>query len=402
MWGRIVLVALVAMVAAAVAMPLTHANVPFPDDDPFYAAPAGLGAADNGAVLNSRPISVFGLPLPVAGWQVQYRSTDSAGAAVADMATVLAPLLPWFGPGTRPLLSYQVAEDSLGTRCAPSYALRGGRDFSIVNTLLDVPFLTEMLRRGWAIVVSDYEGPQSRFFDGVNSGRGVLDGVRAAKSFPPLGITDASPIGAWGYSGGAFATLWAMQQRASYAPDLWFAGVAAGGVPADIAAIAQRVNGQGQAGLAVLILVALARNDPGSGLYDALNQNGRDLLVREANACGADLVARYVNRQLDDYSDTPNLLWHPAFRTATLRQELGGNAPDVPLYLYHSVEDDVIPVEGFSGLVENYCTQGANLTAVHSGISGHNPAAVVESLGVLGYLSDRFAGIPATPGCNVR
>ncbi|MGV9412969.1 lipase family protein [Nocardia sp. NPDC003693] len=396
------LVGLVAMLAALLAMPHASANIPFPDDDPFYAAPAGLRYADNGAVLNSRPISVLGLPLPVAGWQVQYRSTDSTGAAVADVATVLSPLLPWFGPGTRPLLSYQVAEDSLGTRCAPSYALRGGRDFSIVNTMLDVPFLTEMLRRGWAIVVSDYEGPQSRFFDGVNSGRGVLDGIRAAKSFPPLGITDASPIGAWGYSGGAFATLWAMQQRASYAPELWLSGVAAGGVPADIAAIAQRVNGETQAGLAVLILVALARNDPESGLYDTLNQDGRDLLVREANACGADLVVRYGNQQLDEFSDTPNLLWNPAFRYAAQRQELGDNAPDVPLYLYHSVEDDVIPVAGFSALVDRYCALGANLTAVHSGISGHNPAAVVESLGVLGYLADRFAGVPAARGCVMR
>ncbi|MEU7767068.1 lipase family protein [Nocardia sp. NPDC049190] len=33
--------------------------------------------------------------------------------------------------------------------------------------------------RGWIVVVSDYEGPQSRLFDGVTSGRGVLDGIRA-------------------------------------------------------------------------------------------------------------------------------------------------------------------------------------------------------------------------------
>ncbi|GAB4583007.1 lipase family protein [Nocardia sp. IFM 10818] len=396
------LVAAVALIAAAVVVPQTRAQIPYPDDDPFYAAPAGLADFANGDVLNSRPISVLGLPLPVAGWQVQYRSTDSTGAAVADMATVLAPLLPWFGPGGRPLLSYQVAEDSLGTRCAPSYALRGGRDWSIVNTALDVPFLAELLRRGWAVVVSDYEGPQSRFFDGVNSGRGVLDGVRAAKSFPPLGITEASPIGAWGYSGGAFATLWAMEQRAGYAPELWFAGVAAGGVPADIAAIARQIDGETQAGLAVLILVALARNDPGSGLIDALNQRGRDLLVQEAQACGADLVVRHLNRHVDEYGAEPNLLWHPSFQAATQKQELGEIAPDIPLYMYHSVGDDIIPVAGYTALVERYCALGANLTAVHSAIPGHNPAAVVESVGALNYLSDRFAGVPVADGCAVR
>ncbi|WP_194853055.1 lipase family protein [Nocardia sp. SYP-A9097] len=387
---------------AALIMPGARAEVevvPIPDADPFYAAPADLAANGNGAVLNSRPISILGLGLPVTGWQLQYRSTDSSGAAVADVATVMTPPIPWLGGGGRPLLSYQVAEDSLGTRCAPSFALRGGRDFSIVNTALDIPFLTAMLLRGWAVVVSDYEGPQSRFFDGVNSGRGVLDGVRAAKSFAPVGITSDSPIGAWGYSGGAFATLWAMQQRADYAPELWFSGAAAGGVPADIAAIARRVDGGIQAGLAVLMIVTFARIDPGSGLAEDLNDRGRELLVQESSACGADLVLRHLNRHMDEYSDTPNLLWHPQFQAATERQELGAVAPDVPLYMYHGNADDVIPVEGFSALADRYCALGADITVLHSGISGHNPAAAVESIGAMNFLGDRFAGIPAPAGC---
>ncbi|MBL1077691.1 lipase [Nocardia sp. 2] len=399
---RIGLIALVMLAAAVLVIPVTRADIPYPDDDPFYAQPANLSAYAEGAVLNSRPISVLGLPLPVAGWQVQYRTTDSAGDPVADMTTVLSPLLPWLGPGTRPLVTYQVAEDSLGTRCAPSFALRGGRDWSIVNTLLDVPFLAEMLRRGWAVVVSDYEGPQSRFFDGVNSGRAVLDGVRAAKSFPPLGITDSSPLGAWGYSGGAFATLWAMQLREDYAPELWFAGVASGGVPSDIPAIARGADGSVQAGLTMLMVIAMARNEYGVGIPDLLNDAGREMLVRESAACGSDLVARYAYRQVDEFAVDPGLLWHPVFTAAVARQELGGNAPDVPLYLYHSTTDDVIPIAGYDGLVARYCALGANVSALRSAVPGHNPAAVLESVGAMNYLGDRFAGVPAPSGCTVR
>ncbi len=401
-WWRAGLIGAVMLLTAAVAMPSARADIPYPDDDPFYSAPIDLGEFANGAVLDSRPIAVFGLPLPVAGWQVQYRTTDSAGAPAADMATVMTPFTPWTGPGDRPLLSYQIAEDSLGTRCAPSFALRGGRDFSIATTLLDVPFLAEALRRGWAVVVPDYEGPQSRFFDGVNAGRAVLDGVRAARSFAPLGITDTSPVGAWGYSGGAFATLWAMQLRASYAPELWFAGVTSGGVPADIPAIARGVDGGYQAGLAVLILLALARNDSGSGLADTLDDNGRALSDQEATSCGGDLVTRYLFRHVDDFSAVPDILDSQPFRSATSRQELGGWAPDVPLYLYHSDNDDVIPSAGFTALVDRYCALGANLTAVHSAIPGHNPAALGEALGAMNFLSDRFAGDPVTAGCTVR
>ncbi|UFS95244.1 lipase family protein [Nocardia huaxiensis] len=391
-----------ALAAALLVLPVTRADIPFPDDDPFYSQPMGLDAYANGAVLDSRPISVLGLPLPVAGWQLKYRTTDAAGDPVADVTTVLRPLLPWLGAGMRPLVSYQVAEDSLGTRCAPSFALAGGRDWSIVNTLLDVPFLAEMLRRGWAVVVSDYEGPQSRFFDGVNSGQAVLDGVRAAKSFPPLGITDSSPLGAWGYSGGAFATLWAAQLRATYAPELWFAGVSSGGLPADIAAIAREADGSVQAGLSILIVIAMARSASGLGISGLLNDEGRAMLNQEEAACGSDLVARYLHRHVDDFAAEPGLLWHPVFRAAVEPQELGGSAPDVPLYLYHSTTDDVIPVAGFDRLLNRYCELGADVTALRSGVPGHNAAALLESVGAMNFLADRFAGLAPARGCVMR
>ncbi len=388
----------VVVLLATISTPVARADIPFPDDDPFYAAPADLAGRPNGAVLGSRSIALLGLPIPVSAWQLRYRTTDSRGAAVADVATVLVSPLPWAGP--RPLLSYQIPEDSLGTRCAPSYALRGGRDIGVVNTVIDVPFLIDTLRRGWAVVVSDYEGPRSRFFDGVNAGYGVLDGIRAARAFGPAGITVASPIGAYGYSGGAFATLWAAQLRAVYAPDVVFAGVSAGGVPADIPAIAGRVDGGGQAGLAMLILLSLARNEPETGLADLLNDRGRAALAENAAACGSDLVPKYVGAHVDDFAAIPNVLASPAFRAATGANELGAAVPDAPLYLYHSTTDDVIPVPGFSALVDRYCAGGATLTAVHSPFPTHNGGAVGEFLGGMNFLSDRFAGVPPAPGCR--
>ncbi|WP_280269862.1 lipase family protein [Nocardia wallacei] len=397
-WAALLVVALTAL-SVMVSAPVARADIPLPDNDPFYAAPADLAAQPDGAVLGSRPISLFDLPIPVSAWQLRYRTTDSTDSPLLDVATVIVPPVPWVGP--RPLLSYQVPEDSLGTRCAPSFALRGARDWGVVNTVLDVPFLMEALRRGWAVVVADYEGPQSRFFDGVTAGRAVLDGIRAARSFPPAGVGDG-PVGAWGYSGGAFATLWAAQLRAEYAPDVWFSGISSGGVPADIPAIAQRVDGGVQAGLAILILIALARNNPDSGLLELLNERGRALLADNATACGSDLVPKYAGARVDDFSTVPNLLAHPVFRATAAPHELGAAVPDVPLYLYHGVTDDVIPVAGFSALVDSYCAQGADLTAIHSPFPSHNGAAIGEAFGGMNFLSDRFAGIPPVPGCVVR
>ncbi|MGK8510426.1 lipase family protein [Nocardia asiatica] len=390
------------MIAALGAAPMAHAELPPPDLDPFYAAPADLGDYRNGAVLDSRPIALFGLPLPISTWQVKYRSSDASDDPVADVATVMVPMLPWFGPGARPLLSYQVPEDSLGIRCAPSFALRGGWGTGAVNTLIDTPFMAEALRRGWAVVVSDYEGPRSRFLDGVNSGRGVLDGIRAARDFPPAGLGPATPIGAWGYSGGAFATLWAAQIQPWYAPDVRFAGITSGGVPADWPAIAREADGTLQAGLALLILFALARNDPGGGLAKLLNDRGHAALVENGAACGSDLVPKYAGAWVDDFALVPDLLTHPVFRAATIAQELGGSAPAAPMYLYHSLTDDVIPVAGFTDLVGRYCALGASVTSVHSMLPTHNPAAIGEAPGAMNFLADRFAGLPVAPGCRER
>lgn len=397
-----VLAALTLFAAMLVTAPAAFAGVPHPDDDPFYAAPADLASYPNGAVLDSRPIALFGLSLPVSAWQVAYRTTDASDRPAPGVATVMVPMLPWFGPGARPLLSYQVPEDSLGTRCAPSFALRGGWDTGVVNTLIDTPFMAEALRRGWAVVASDYEGPQSRFLDGVNSGRGVLDGIRAARDFPAAGLGPTTPIGAWGYSGGAFATLWAAQMQPRYAPDVRFAGITSGGVPADWPTIARHADGGVQAGLALLILFAVARNNPADGVLELLNEHGRAALAEDAAACGSDLVPKYVGARADDFSTVPNVLGHPVFRVATAAQELGGSAPTVPMYLYHSTTDDVIPVAGFTDLLGRYCAQGATITSLHSMLPTHNPTAIGEASGAMGYLADRFAGVPVADGCHSR
>ncbi|MCP2291736.1 lipase family protein [Nocardia amikacinitolerans] len=378
------------------------AAIPRPDADPFYAAPADLADYPAGVVTRSRPIALLGLPLPVSAWQVQYRTNDAGDAPIPGMATVMVPNLPWLGKGERPLLSYQVPEDSLGSHCAPSYALRGGWELSGVTTYIDTPFIADALRRGWAVVVSDYEGPRSRFLDGVNSGRGVLDGIRAARAFGAGGVGPASPIGAYGYSGGAFATLWAAQLQPDYAPDVRFAGITSGGVPADWPAIARGVDGGVQAGLAMLIVLAIARDHPEFGVAELLNERGHAMLAEDGSACGLDLVAKYIGARVDDFAIEPELLAHPAFRAATDAQELGASAPRVPAYLYHSITDDVIPVAGFTALLDRYCALGADITFAHSTLPGHNPTAIVEAFGAMNYLADRFAGVPVAAGCHAR
>ncbi|MFE2958475.1 lipase family protein [Nocardia tengchongensis] len=369
-----------------------------PDPDPFYTAPADLGGHTNGDPLAWRSVSLFGLSsrLPLNSWQIQYLTTDSEGKPVTTIATVVEPSAPWRGPGSRPLLAYASAEDSLTTACAPSATLRGPLNLSS-QTTLDLPFLLGPLMFGWALVIPDYEGPQSRFLDGVMSGRALLDGIRAARRFPSTGLAN-SPTGVWGYSGGAFAALWAGQLHAQYAPELPLTGIAAGGIPADIPAIANAADGGPKAALALLITAALIRNEPRANIEGLLNKRSTAMLADVTKRCGTGLLSTYAGTHVRDYSVAADLFAHPTILAAAHRQELGSITPDVPLYLYHSNADEMIPSAGVHALINRYCSIGSTLTQRFSSIPGHTGAATVEALGALRYLGDRFAG-PPTPGC---
>lgn len=174
------------------------AAIPEPADDPFYDTPGGLKSRAPGAVLRSREVQVTGagVPIPARSWQVLYRTTDTKGRAVATVATIIVPLAPYLGGAKRPLVSYQTAIDSLAARCNPSYRMRKGDE-------KEMPAILEALNNGWAVVVSDYEGPRYAYTAGLMAGRAVLDGVRAAERFGPAGLSGSkTPVGFWGYSGG--------------------------------------------------------------------------------------------------------------------------------------------------------------------------------------------------------
>jgi Secretory lipase len=187
----------------------------------------------------------------------------AAGTAEADplVQPPVPPVAPWLGSGQRPLLSYQPAEDGVGLKCAPSYGLRAGLGLRADlldptnNSSLETTLIAQAVGRGWAVVVPDYEGPNTEFGGGAGYAHGVLDGIRAATHFAPAGISASAPIGIMGYSGGSIATAAAIQAQPDYAPELRLAGAALGGTVGDLRATLLQFNA-GPAGGAILIMFA--------------------------------------------------------------------------------------------------------------------------------------------------
>lgn len=403
------LCAAVALIAVAGSLCSTGSAVaepiPVPDADPFYAAPPDLAALDNGVIVRSREIQPYQLTvgLPIETWQVQYKSTDGKGSPTTGVATVVVPTTPWTGPGERPLVSYQLAEDSLGTRCTTSYSIRAGFGAGgapVNNTNSEALATALLLQRNWAVVLSDYEGPDSRYLDGMQAAHGVLDGIRAALAFGPAGLSPESPLGAMGYSGGSFATIWAAAQQPNYAPELRFDGIAVGGVGGDYAHALRVTNGAYSAGLGLLLLAGLNRSIPEADIPSLLNDRGRTMLAENAQSCGTEFLTKYMFANFDQYTADPHIDTNPRIVALSEQARLDREVPAAPTYLWHSTEDELLPIIDTDTLVQNWCAAGATVTYVRTSAPTHVGAAVAGIPAAIDYLGQRLSGAAAPAGCG--
>ena len=378
------------------------AAVPLPDNDPFYAVPANLGATANGAVLASRPVvaTTFSLPLPVSAWQVKYKTLDTAGNPTATVATVMVPRVPWLGKGPRPLVSYQTAEDGVGSKCAPSYVIRAGLQAGDSNSAPETLLMTAAMLRGWAVVAPDYEGRNSAFLGAAGEAHGVLDGIRAARAFTPAGLA-ASPVGVWGYSGGALASDLAAQYQPAYAPELKLTGLALGGIPADIDATMLAFNRTPLGGAIVIGLIGVDRAYPEQNIPQYMNAAGKAAMAAGQNDCITDAVLRHPFLKISSYEATPNAIALPQV-TSFLRSisPLGiPGTPTGPIYDYHSVFDELAPIGPDRELMKRYCAAGVKVQHYEDYVSEHIVLVATGWPAAISWLGDRFAGKPAPSNC---
>jgi hypothetical protein len=364
-----------------------------PNDDPFYRPPAGFGSAAPGTVFATRPVTVngLGLPVPADAWQFLVRSTDAKDAPTAVVGTLMVPRAP-YGPGARPLVSYQPATDSLGDQCNPSYKLRAGTEY-------ELPLMMQALANGWAVVVTDYEGPQNAFAAGRMAGHAVLDGIRAAVALPDAGLAGRdTPVGLWGYSGGGLATSWAAELQPRYAPELTIAGVASGGTPSDFEAAVRQIDGGIASGLVLLASTGLTRAYP--EMLALLNDAGREMVARIGDMCVGEAVSAFPYRHLNEFTTVEEPLAEPVARQVLELNHLGRQAPAAPVFLYHSVLDELIPFRTVQALQADWCRAGGHVTLHADVLSEHSSLAVSGAPLAVRFLGARFAGadVPGTCG----
>jgi len=391
----------VAAAATCLAAPAVAATYPTagsvpPDQDPFYATPSNIGTYAPGAVIASRSYSasLFGGSSAVHATQVAYRTNDSHGNAELGVSTLLVPASPWYGGGSRPVVSMQSPEDSTGSQCAPSYTMATGNDAQ------DFGLVAPLLIAGWAVAVPDYEGPRSHYTAGPQAGHAVLDGIRAVRNLNVDGIGLSNKWALDGYSGGAQATGWAAQLQPSYAPDVKLEGAAMGGTPADLTAVARYLDGGFAAGFEFAAAWGIAEEWPESGIASLLNEQGVKDFAAIAGKCESDILSSFSGKKLADDSTVADPLAVPSVMAVMEQNKLGASRPITPIYNYHAMTDEIVPVGQDDALVSSWCRQGATVTKVREPLGEHLQEAVTETPLVIAWLASRFNGVAPVNTCS--
>ncbi|MBO2455896.1 lipase [Actinomadura barringtoniae] len=369
---------------------------PGPPGDDFYTPPSPLPAGKPGDVIRARPAKA-GPPTArglADAWQVMYLSTNALDKPVAVTGIILVPKnvdrakapIVGFGPGT----------SGPAFRCAPSKFIDQGAFY-------EQSALNEMLTKGYAVAVTDYEGyhkdPKTTYV--VKSmGYNVIDSVRAAQRLTETGLSKDAKVAFRGYSQGGAATVWAGQQQPQYAPELSLVGIASGGVPSDLAAVGAALEGEKPFGFLLFSLLGMDNAYPELKLDSYLNDTGRTMFADfKNNACTLELLLGYQGKTVADYA-SPSPYTNEAWLNRVAENTPGSDPIKVPLFHYHSTSDEIVAFQQDKELNDAYCKLGVQVTWKTWDKLSHITMINRAAPDVMAFLADRFAGKPATSNCS--
>lgn len=394
-------VKLAAAIAAVGALSACEPLPPIPPPDP---PPPAAAQGDPLTVEGSRFTldPVFRVPVAFTEThRVLYRSEDVNGNAVDVTGTVIVPTTPWLGGGARPVVAYAPGTRGLGDACAPSSTLANGTDYEGI-------FVKSLLDNGWAVAVTDYEGlgtpGQHTYMVGPSQGKALLNMARAAQRLGAGGLSSTSPVGLMGYSQGGASAGWAAELAPTFAPELDIVGVAMGGVPADLAATGEFLDGTLFSALAFLAAIGADAAFPELDLPSYLNADGMELYNNNQDTCiasfdGITAIFGTAFRTIDDFTTT-NPLPTPLWQDRLGRSTLGSTPPQIPVHQYHASFDEMVPLAPAEALRDQYCAAGVQLSWSEYLLAEHALGMVEGFPGAVTFMAARFAGLPATSTCS--
>lgn len=178
----------------------------------------------HGKLISKSRVTSGLVPQHGTTYRVLYSSqaVDGRNVATSGLVTIPAGRAP---KGGFPVVSWAHGTTGIADACAPSRLIGDGAYVSRPYTQALVGEIAAWVKRGYAVVQSDYQGlgtPGTHpYLVGVAEGRSVLDIVLAARG---VNRRVGKRFAIVGHSQGGHATLWAAALAERYTPALKLAG----------------------------------------------------------------------------------------------------------------------------------------------------------------------------------
>lgn len=391
----------------------------------FYTPPQPLPEGEPGDLIRSEPSRLVLEPsgqlgaFVATGTRIMYRSNDTHDRPIAVTGTYFEPDNPWPGHGPRPLIAFAVGTYGQGDQCAPSRLFNQGIHYSggfDITLNYEEGFVATMVARGFAVVVTDYEGLGTPgvhpYANRASEAHALIDAARAAMQLPNTSLDPRGPVAFWGYSQGGQASGAAVEMAPTYAPDLDVVGAYVGAPPADLQQLLPFIDGSALAGAVGYLLNSLIAAYPESEptIRAALTPRGTQMLDNTVDQCVVQTLADYTFRNLQGWfiTDPYQLLAEEPYKTLLDKQRLGRLRPSAPVLIDQNRWDPVVPWVGSRQLAIDWCAAGSDVQFFTNQqppffnklVVNHALASLVDGERGMQWIADRFNRLPTTPNCG--
>lgn len=415
-------------ICAGFVLPPAAADPPDPPGihyQEFYTPPEPLPPGTPGDVIRTEPSRLVLEPsgqlgaYMADGTRIMYRSAGATGQPIAVTGTYFEPHNAWPGTGPRPLIAFATGPYGMGDQCAPSRLFNQGIHFSSgldITVGYEETFIATMVARGFAVVVTDYEGLGTPgippFGIRLSQAQVLIDAARAALRLPDTSLDPQGPVAFWGWNMGGAASAAAAELAPQYAPELRVVGAWAGAPPADPALLAPFADGSVLAGTLGYTLNGIMAAYPiaTEPLMGILSVYGQDLVNRTRNQCIVETMLTFGFHRFDEYFTVPPdiIMNSDEIKGMQAMQRIGTLRPAAPVFISSNRWDPVMPWHGSRQLALDWCAQGAdvqfwtNLQPPFMNKMGTNNLLpyFVDGERALQWVAERFNGLPTTPNCD--
>lgn len=358
---------------------------------PFYDTSGLSLTGPMGQVMRQEPLGIS--VANGSAERILYRTQRADGAVTFSSGMIFIPDNTTTTP--RPVVAWAHGTVGMGDQCAPS---------RINNPINNIGWVSQMLAKGWVVTATDYAGlgtPGTEgYLVGGDEARDVLNSVRAARDIPAADAGKTFAI--FGHSQGGHSAIFSAADAASYAPELHLVGTAAAAPASELTALLGTTSSNIlNWAIGPEVLNSWPSTYPNLDPQAITTAQGYSNYKRIADQCilQAVLAGQARNKLKQQFFKT-DISKVPAWQAVAQAQTAPTLRPSQPLLVAESLSDEVIPPSTTALYMQRSCQAGSDLTQLWVDKVSHPELAQVVAPQVIGWLANRFSGIPATSNCS--